>query len=47
MFAYFEEGGLLSETCNDVEIGDKSNEDSIMPLLLSKEKMDAMDSVCE
>ena len=38
-FAHFEERVLLSEARNDVNSGDKSNEDSIMPLLLSKEKL--------
>ena len=36
MFTHFEEGHLLSETRNDVESGDESNENSIMPPLLSK-----------
>ena len=35
-FTQFEEGNLLSETCNDAESGDKSDENSIMPPLLSK-----------
>ena len=35
MFAQFEEGGLLSETCNDAESGEESNDDSLMPPLLS------------
>ena len=35
-FAQFEEGGLLSETCNDAESGDKSDENSIMQPQLSK-----------
>ena len=35
-FTQFEEENLLSETRNDAEIGDKSNDDSIMPPLLSK-----------
>ena len=39
-----EEGNLLSETCNDAESSDKSDKNSIIPPLLSKEKMDAMDS---
>ena len=42
-FAQFEEGGLLSETRNDAESGDESEDDSIMPPLLSKEEMDTMD----
>ena len=44
MFTQFEEGGLLSETSDDAEIGDKSDDDSIMPPLISKEETDAMDS---
>ena len=36
-FAQFEEGGLLSETRDDAEIGDKSDDDSIMSPLISKE----------
>ena len=39
-FTQFEEENLLSETCNDAEIGDESNDDSMMPPLLSKEEMD-------
>ena len=35
---------FLSETCNDAKIGDESDDDSIMPSLLSKEEIDAMDS---
>ena len=44
MFTQFEEGNLLSETREYAESGDQSNDDSIMPPLLSKEEMDAMDS---
>ena len=36
-FTQFEEVGLLSETCDNAEIGDKSDEDSIMPPLISEE----------
>ena len=36
MFAQFDEGNLLSETCNDAESGDESDDGSIMPPLLSK-----------
>ena len=43
-FTQFEEGDLLSETCKDAESGDESNDDSIIPTLLSKEEMYAMDS---
>ena len=44
MFAQFEEGNLLTKTRNDAESGDKSDDDSIMPPLLSEDEMDAMDS---
>ena len=40
----FEEGNLSSENCNNAESGDESNDDSIMPTILSEEEMDAMDS---
>ena len=40
----FEEGNLISETCNDTESGDEYDNNSIMPQLLSKEDMDRMDS---
>ena len=43
-FAQFEEGNILTKTHNNAEIGDKSNDDSIMPPLLREEEMDAMDS---
>ena len=43
MFAQFEERGLLYESHNDAESGDKSDDDSIMPPLLSKEDIDALD----
>ena len=36
-FTQFEEGGLLSENCDDAESGDKSDDDSIMPPLIIKE----------
>ena len=36
-FEKLEEGSLLSETSDDMEIGDKSDEYSIMPPLISKE----------
>ena len=35
-FEQFEEENLLSETREDAESGDKSDEDSIMPPLISK-----------
>ena len=40
----FEQENLLSETNKDTEIGDESDDDSMMPPLLSKEDMDAMNS---
>ena len=43
-FTQFEEKGLLSGTRNDAESGDESYDDSIIPLLLSKEEINAMDS---
>ena len=43
-FAQFEEGGLLSETCEDSESGDESDDNSTMPPLLIEEEMDVMDS---
>ena len=36
-FTQFEEGNLLSETCNNAESDDKSDDNSIMPPLLSEE----------
>ena len=47
MFAQFEEGDLLSENCDDTEIGDESDDDSIIPPLIIKEEMDEMDSFNE
>ena len=44
MFAKFEEGNILTETRNVAEIGDVSDDDSIMPPLLREEEMDAVDS---
>ena len=43
-FAQFEEGGLLSENCDDAESSDKSDDDSNMPPLHSKKEMDVMES---
>ena len=43
-FAQFEEGNLVTKTRNNAESGDKSDDNSIMPPLLSKEEMDVMDS---
>ena len=42
--AQFEEGNILTETRNNAESGDKFNDDSIMPTLLSKEEIVAIDS---
>ena len=36
-FIQFEEGGLLSETHHNAESGEKSDNDSVMPPLLSEE----------
>ena len=41
MFAQFEEGKILTKTHNDAEIGDTSDNESIM---MSKQDMDAMNS---
>ena len=46
-FTQFEEGGLLSETRNDAESGDKSDNNSTKSPLLSKEEMDVMNFVVE
>ena len=47
-FAKFEEGRLLSETCEDAESddksGDKYDDNSIFPLLLSLEEPNTLDS---
>ena len=43
-FAQFEEEVILTKTCNNAEIVDGSDYNSIMPPLLIKEEMDAMDS---
>ena len=42
-FAQFEEGNLLSETRNDAESSYESNDDSIIPPLLSEEEIYEMD----
>ena len=42
-FPQFEEGNILSETRNDAESGNDYDDDSIIPTLLSKEEIDAMD----
>ena len=39
-FAHFEEGGLISETCNDTGSGDESNSESIM---MSEKYMENLD----
>ena len=44
ILAQFEEGGLSSETRDDAESGNKSDNNSAMPTLISEEEMDAMDS---
>ena len=43
-FTLFEKEDLLSETSDDAESGDKYDDDSIMPPLISEEEMDVMDS---
>ena len=43
-FANFEEGNILTETRNDAESGEESNDSLILPILLSKEEIYAMDS---
>ena len=47
MFAKFEEGNIWTKTLNDAGSGDESNDDTIMPPLLSEEEMYAMDSCDE
>ena len=42
-FTQFEEGNIRTKTCNDEQSGDESDNNSIMPPLLSEEEMDAMD----
>ena len=41
MFTHFEEGNILTETIKDAEIGDKSDNKSIM---MSKQDMENIDS---
>ena len=43
-FAQFEEGYIITKTCNDAESSEESDDDSIMPPLLSEKDMDAKDS---
>ena len=40
-FAQFEEGNILTKTCNDAESGDKSDNESIM---MSEQDIDAINS---
>ena len=40
-FAQFEEGNILTKTCNDAKSGDESDNESIM---MSKQDMDATNS---
>ena len=47
IFTQFEWGDLLSETREDAESGDKYDDNSIMPTLISEEEMNVMDSVDE
>ena len=44
MFVQFEEGDLLSETREDAESGEEYYDNSIIPPLISKEEIGAMDS---
>ena len=37
MFAQFEEGNILTKNCNNAESGEKSDDNSIIPPVLSKE----------
>ena len=43
-FTQFEEGDILNKARNDAESGDKYDDDSIIPSLISKEEIYAMDS---
>ena len=43
-FTHFEEGNILTKTCNNAEIGDKSDNESIMMI---KQDMDVMNYVDE
>ena len=43
-FTQFEDGNILTKARNDAESGDVSDNDSIMPPLMSEEEIDAMDS---
>ena len=44
MFTQLEDSNILTKTRNDAESGEKSDDDSIIPPILSKDEMDAMDS---
>ena len=44
MFAQFGEGDLLSETCENMESGNKYYDNSTLPQLISEEEMDMMSS---
>ena len=44
MFTQFEEGGVLSETHDYTEIGNKSDENLTLPPLITEEEMDNMSS---
>ena len=41
-FTHFEQGNLLSETCDNMKSGNKYDKDSNMPPLISEEEMDEM-----
>ena len=43
-FTHFEEGNLLSETHDDMESGNKSDDDSTLSPFISEEEMNAMSS---
>ena len=43
MFAQFEEGNILTETCNDAESGDKSDNESIMMIKQDMENINSGD----
>ena len=44
MFAKFGEGYLLSKTCDNMESGHESDDNSTLPPLISEEEMDEMSS---
>ena len=46
-FAQFEEGNIWTKIRNDEESGEESDDESIMPPLISEEDMDDMDSCDE